>query len=78
MTVHAPSDQRKRDAYLDGKVMPIFDIEVTFRAGELCISSSFNNIGDMVNWAIQQAQSISTVIDNLALYGVQRKIEDDF
>ena len=72
------TDQEKRDAYFVGKVMPVFDIEVTFRAGEFCISSSFNNIGDMVNWAIQQAQLASTAIDNLSLYGVQRNIEGDF
>ena len=74
------TDQEKRDAYFVGKVMPIFEIQVSFRieGEEFYISTSFNNVGDMVNWVIQQAQSAATVRENLSLYGVQRKIEDDF
>ena len=72
------TDQEKRDAYFVGKVMPVFEIQISFRPeGHFSlVSTSFNNVGDMVNWAIQQIQSAAT--DGLSLYGVQRKVEDDF
>lgn len=72
--------QQKRGDYLKDKAMLEFDIEVKLSVSneDGYVSASFSDIGELVNWCIRHVQVASITRSNIALYGVQKNIKDDF